>query len=156
MHFQELFRSTILHFLVFLGFDVNYFDPISTMTCLPITDSSFIRNWSTWQVICSALCQTIMFRYITFGFAANAAKENCEDFTNFYASLGNVVMLLMKKVPHLLHYQSITKGKHLVSLNLTMFLTESLPYALCSGWWARFSMWATWCKNLNHFAYLLP
>ena len=39
----------------------------------------------------------ILFRYITFGFAANAAKENCENFKNFFASLGNVVMLLMGK-----------------------------------------------------------
>ena len=38
-----------------------------------------------------------MFCYVTFGFAVEAAKEDCVYFKNFFSSLGNVVMLLIGK-----------------------------------------------------------
>ena len=68
-----------------------------------------------------------MFRYITFGFAANAAKENCENFKNFFASLGNVVMLLMGKESSFVALSITTKGE-----TFSFFKTNNFSHRITS------------------------
>ena len=50
-----------------------------------------------------------MFGYVTFGFGADATKENCEYFKNFFANFGIAVMLLMGKTSSFVALSMTTK-----------------------------------------------
>ena len=81
-----------------------------------------------------ALFLGFLFCCVTFGLATNAAKEKGTYFKNFFASLGDVVMLLMEKFLLYVRLDSPHGKRYLrkLFLNFPIPPTEPLPYASCS------------------------